>query len=360
MPVASIVLGLLVVFPGMIAALIWFRLRAKDRLRDGYLAAVREDLQAAGFEPVGDNIFRRGDRGATVEASTNPLFGRGFSVRLAAWSGTIHEFELRRGKPVPPEFDAFRPLLTRWDSAGKMYVDCYAAGITGDPRVSADVTALLEIAKIPLAKTYRGGTFTYREGFEAKIPQWHWRHDQRPKLPKDVHRYCFSYWHDGPLLNPVVMRVLWELAGASHRYILSDTEDLRFLEYAFESRDLIRRGALLELLKPEMPVAADLRTDGEFFGGLLVAKDLPPGFEKEDLPRTKFHDTAIPVLGQVDFYSRRLYDDEFSWFSGEYEIISIAPLDVRGTISEIAREIGAQVMDIDRRFHKRLVVPLGY
>ena len=58
--------------------------------------------------------------------------------------------------------------------------------------------------------------------------------------------------------------------------------------------------------------------------------------------------------------ARRLYDDEFSWFSGEYEIISVMPLDVRGTISRIATEIGAQVMDIDRRFHKRLVVPLGY
>ncbi|HLY75263.1 MAG TPA: hypothetical protein VKU80_14175 [Planctomycetota bacterium] len=360
MPVAFIVLGLLVVFPGLLAAGIWLRIRVKDRRRDDYLAAVREDLRGAGFEPVGDQIFRRGDRGAMVEASTNPLFGRGFSVRLAAWSTTIHEFELRRGRPVPPEFDAFKPLLTRWDSAGKMYIDCYAAGITEDPHVSADVASLLEIAKLPLTKTYRGGTFTYREGFEAKIPQWHWRHDQRPKLPKDVHRYCFSYWHDGPLLNPVLLRVLWELAGASHRYFLSGTEDLRFLEYAFERRDLASRGALLEFQKPEIPVAADLRTDGEFFGGLLVSKDLPPGFEQAGLPRTKFQDAAIQVLREVDFYSRRLYDDEFSWFSGEYEIMSVAPLDVRGTISKIATEIGAQVMDIDRRFHKRLVVPLGY
>jgi len=218
----------------------------------------------------------------------------------------------------------------------------------------------VEIAKLPLARTYRGGAFTYREGFEAKIPQWQWRHDQRPKLPKDVHRYCFSYWQDGPLLNPVILRVLWELSGDSHRYLLSDAEDLRFLEFAFDQRDMARRGALLEMMKPEMPVAADLRTDGEFFGGLLVAKDPPPGFEQEGLPRTKFHDTAIQALRKVDFYSRRLYDDEFSWYSGEYEIISVAPLDVRGTISRIATEIGAEVLDIDRRFHKRLVVPLGY
>jgi hypothetical protein len=33
---------------------------------------------------------------------------------------------------------------------------------------------------------------------------------------------------------------------------------------------------------------------------------------------------------------------------------------VRGTIAKIATEIGAQVMDIDRRFNKRIVVPLNY
>lgn len=360
MPVAVIVLGLLIGFPGLIAVVLWLRLRAKDRLRDDYLIAVGDDLREAGFEAVGDNIFIHGGQGVTVEASTNPLLGRGFTVRLAAWSRTLHEFELRRGKPVSAEFEAYKPLLSRWESAGKMYIDCYAAGVTDDPHVSADVKTLLEISRLPLSKTYRGGTFTYREGFEAKIPQWQWRHDQRPKLPKDVHRYCFSYWQDGPLLNPVIMRVLWELAGDSHRYFLSSTEDLRFLEYAFERRDIVCLGALLELLKPEMPVAADLRTDGEFFGGLLAAKELPSGFEQAGLPRTQFHDSAIRVLRKVDFYARRLYDDEFSWFSGEYEIISHAPLDVRGTLSRIAAEIGAQVMDIDRRFHKRLVVPLGY
>lgn len=360
MPVAVIVLGLLVVLPGLIAAGIVLRIRAKKRLLDKFLWEIRDHLRGAGFEPVGDDIFRKGGRGATIEATVNPLLGRGFSLRLAAWSGTIHEFELSAGKPVPAEFEAFKPLLARWDSAGKMYVDCYAAGVTRDPAVSKDLDALLELAKIPLSKAYKGGTFTYREGFEDKVPQWNWRHDQRPKLPKPVHRYCFSYWQDGPLLNPVLMRVLWELSAGSHRYIISDTEDLRFLEYAFERRDIACWGALLELMKPEMPVAADLRTDGEFFGGMLVAKELPDGFEREGMPRRLFHDAAIKVLRQVDFYARRLYDDEFSWFSGEYEIISRTPLDVRGTIARIATEIGAQVMDIDRRFHKRLVVPLGY
>ena len=360
MPVVVIVLGLLVVLPGLIAAGIVWRIRQKRRLLEAFLWKIRDHLRESGFEPIGEDYFRKGGRGAAIEASINPLLGNGFSLRLAAWSGTIHEFELRRGKPVPKDFEAFKPLLERWDSAGKMFVDCYAAGVTADPRVSQDLDRLMELAKLPLTKAYQGGTFTYREGWEDKIPQWHWRHDQRPKLPKDVHRYCFSYWTDGPLLNPVIMRVLWELSGNAHRYIISDTEDLRFLEYAFERRDIACWGALLELMKPEMPVACDLRTDGEFFGGMLVAKDLPDGFEREGMPRVKFHDAAIKVIRKVDFYARRLFDDEFSWFSGEYEIISVAPLDVRGTLARIASEMGAQVMDIDRRFHKRLVVPLNY
>jgi hypothetical protein len=78
------------------------------------------------------------------------------------------------------------------------------------------------------------------------------------------------------------------------------------------------------------------------------------------MPKIQFHDAAIKALRKCDFYARRLYDDEFSWFSGEYEIVSAYPLDVRCVLAKIATEIGAQVMDIDRRFHKRIVVPLNY
>jgi hypothetical protein len=359
MPLVASVLLLLVGLPAAVVAVVWLRLRSKEKLRDVYLDAARDDLLAAGAEPLGEGLFRWNGRGAKLEASTNPLFGAGFSVRLASFSDTIHEFELKRGRPVAPEFGNFAPLLDRWDSAGKMFIECYAAGVTTDPRVSDTVKTLLELSKLPLAKTYRGGTFTVREGFEANVPQWHWRHDQRPRLPKDVKRICFSYWQDGPLLNAVLMRVLWELAGERRKFFLSDIEDLRFLEQGFDRRDIGCWGTLVELMKPELPLAADLHTDGEFFGGLLVAGDVPPGFE-EQIPRTRFHDAAIKVFRKCDFYARRLYDDEFSWFSGEYEILSARPVDVRGVIAKVAADIGAQVMEIDRRFHKRLVVPLGY
>ncbi len=360
MPLAVPVLLLLLVVPGLIGLVIGLRLRAKERRLRDYLDQARDELRAAGAEPLGEGFYRWNGRAGKVEASTNPLFGRGFSVRVATWSDTIHEFELKRGRRVPAEFERFAPLLERWDSAGKMFTECYAAGVTDDPRLSTTFRPLLELSTLPLSKTWRGGTFTYREGFEPKVPQWHWRHDQRPRLPKDVKRYCFSYWQDGPLLNPVLMRVLWELAGSSHRYFITPTDDLRFLEYGFERRDLACRGALVELMKPDMPVAADLLTDGEFFGGLLAAKELPPGFESEQMPKVRFHDAAIQVLRKCDFYARRLFDDEFSWFSGEYEVVSATPLDVRGVIEKVAAELGAQVMDIDRRFHKRIVVPLNY
>jgi hypothetical protein len=336
--------------------MVWLRIRSKEKLREKYRQAVVQEMREGGIEPLGDGYYR----GGKIDISLNPLFARGFTVRVAAWSSTIHDQELQRGKPVPPEFEKFKPLLGRWQSAGKMVTECYAAGVTDDPKLSATFKELLELSKVPLSKPYRGGTFTYREGFEQTVPQWHWRHDQRPRLPKDVQRYCFSYWNESPLLNPVLMRVLWDLSADSRRFFISSTEDLRFLEDGFERRDIACWGALLELKNPGMPVAADLLTDGEFFGGLLAAKDLPEGFDSEEMPKVRFHDAAIQVLRTCDFYARRLYDDENSWFSGEYEIVSTRPLDVRGTLSRIATEIGAQVMDIDRRFNKRIVVPLNY
>jgi hypothetical protein len=360
MPLAVFVLLVLFVIPGLIGLTIWVQLRTKEKRLARYLEEARDELASAGAQPLREGYFEWNGRGGKIDASTNPLFRRGFSVRVAAWSDTIHEVELQRGRPVPAEFERFKPILERWDSAGKMVTECYAAGVTEDPRLSPTFRTLLDLSSVPLSKSWRGGTFTYREGFEDKVPQWHWRHDQRPKLPKDVNRYCFSYWQDSPLLNPVILRVLWELSGSSHRYFLTPVEDLRCLEYGFSRGDLARWGSLVELMKPDMPVAADLLTDGEFFGGLLVGKELPRGFESGRMPKVSYQDAAIKALRTCDFTARRLFDDEFAWFSGEYEIVSLHPMDVRGVLARVAAEVGGQVMDIDRRFHKRIVVPLNY
>jgi hypothetical protein len=362
-----LVLFALVGLPVVTFALIALRIRAKRGAADEFFGKVQASIESAGFEPLGEGRYRPKDRpdpvapgGLTMSVSTNPLLKKEFTLRLAAYSGTIHEFELRSGKPVPAEFAAFAPLLGRWDSCGKMFTECYAAKVTRDPDVADDARRLSELAALPLSKAYRGGTLTYREGFEKDVPQWHWRHDFRARLPRDVRRVCVSYYRDGPLLNPVLLRLFWELAADGRKLFVSDTEDLQFLELAFGRRELACWGAIVEFFKPEPPLAADLHTDGEFFGGLLVAPDLPPGFEVEGMPRVYFHDAALKAFRKLRLYVRRLWDDEFSWYSGEYEILSAYPLDVRGPLQRIAGEIGAQVMEIDRRFHRRLVVPLEH
>jgi hypothetical protein len=184
MPLAVPVLLVLVVLPAFLFGIVWLRIRLKEKKLHEYLGKARDEMRAAGIEPLGEDFFRCDGRGGKVEATTNPLFARGFSVRVAAWSDTIHEQELRQGKPVPADFERFKPLLQRWDSAGKMFTECYAAGVTDDPNLSSTFKQLLELSKLPISKTCRGGTFTFREGFEATVPQWHWRHDQRPRLPK--------------------------------------------------------------------------------------------------------------------------------------------------------------------------------
>jgi hypothetical protein len=352
--------AVLILLPIAAVALIWLRIRWKERAMSAFYWDVQKVIEAAGYEALGYGKYRRERRGFSMDLSTNPLFARGFTLRLAASSNTIHDVELRRGQPVPEEFKAFAPLLERWASAGKMYTDCYAAGVVDKPPLVEDIQILSELAKLPLAKADRGGIFTIREGFEKDVPQWHWRHDQRPKLPKDVRRFGVSYWNGSPLLNPSLVRVFTLLADGAPMYYLTDTEDLSFLERAFERRDIACWGALIELKNPGMPVAADLHTDGGFFGGLLVAKDLPDGFERESMPRRLYHDAAIKVFRKCYFYARRLWDDEFSWYSGEYEIVSAYPIDVRAAVAKVAGEIGAQVMEIDRRFHKRIVKPLEY
>ena len=71
MPVAVIVLGALVAFPAVIFAIVTLRIRAKNKLLDKFLWEVRDHLRGAGFEPVGDDIFRKGGRGAAISPRTS-------------------------------------------------------------------------------------------------------------------------------------------------------------------------------------------------------------------------------------------------------------------------------------------------
>lgn len=347
-----ILLGL----PALVAAAVISRLRWKERARDAFLQGLGAELRAAGYEPLEEGVYRRAGRAVKVEAGTNPLFSPDFTLRLAAYSDTLHEFELRRGGKIPAELEAFRPILADWDSAGKMFVEVYAAGLRRTGGIAADLQRLSELAARPISKRWRGGTFTIREGFEKDVPQWHWRHDQRGKVFREARRWCVSCWHGDPYLNTGLLRLFDLLAGPARRFWLTDAQELSFLDHAFGPGTVGRQGSLVEFPRVEPALAADLFLDGEFFGGLFVGDRAPLGFEGE-VPRRLFHETAIRALDGVAFYARRLFDEEFAWYSGEYEIVSLGELDVPGALAKVAAESGAQVVEIDRRFHKRIVVP---
>lgn len=349
----------LVGLPALAIALVALRIRAKERRRESYLRAVGENLAAAGAERLPDGCYRWRDRVLKVEASLNPLFGAGFTARLAAWSDTIHDVELRRGRPVPEEFSAFAPLLERWESAGKMFLECYAAGVTLETRVAEDARALAALAARPLERSWRGGIFTIREGFERDLPAGHWRYDLRRRLPRETRRWGVSYYLDGPLLNLPLAGLFSELAGSARTFVLTDVEELAFLGYAYGEGAAIRRGALVEIHRPDAAAAADLHTDGEFFGALLAAPEIPPGFEAP-VPRHRFLEKIAEALPAVRLAVRRLYDEQAGWFSGEYEILSVHPLDVRGALGKLAARLGAPVLELEGRFHRRLVRPPAY
>ena len=351
---------LTVVLPALFLWLGWMRYRAKVRRMGDFYLEVQKAIAAEGFTPVGDGYLHKDGKGIRFELHPNPLFRPGYTLRIGAFSDTLHDLEFRRGRPLPKEHAAFAPLLERWESCGKHDLEVWMAAVVEKADVGADAARLWQLARAPIAKELKGGTITFREGFEADCPQGHWRHDLKAKLPPNVRRFCISYWQDDPLITLPIARFLHDLAGESRIFTFSDTEDLRFLEMSFERRDIAVWGTLVELKKPEMLAAADQHTDGGFFGGCLAAREVPKALDGETIPKFRWHEAALKVWRGCDFYARRLYDFENSWYTGEYEILTVHPLDVRGAVDRMAASLGAQVMDIDRRFHKRLVKPLDW
>lgn len=351
---------LTVLLPALVLWLGWRRYRAKIRRMNGFTFEVQDSLVAAGFTAIGEGYLHDGWKGLRFELHPNPLFRAGYTLRIGAFSDTLHDLEFRRGRPVPKEHAGFAPLLERWESCGKHDLELWMAAVVEKADVGADARKLWELARTPIEKTFKGGTITIREGFEADCPQNHWRHDLRAKLPKNARRFCVSYWQDDPLLTLPMARFLYDLAGESRVFTFNDTDDLRFLEMSFERRDIAVWGTMVELKKPELLAAADRHTDGGFFGGCLAARELPKELDGETIPKFRWHEAALKVWRKCDFYARRLYDFENAWYSGEYEILTVYPLDVRGAVDRMAQSLGAQVMEIDRRFHKRLVKPLDW
>ena len=371
--------------------LLTLRIRTKEARRERYLAKMEKTFREAGAETLGNRHYRRGDRTYSFDANLSPLFAKGFTLRLSTFSDSVCEFELKSARNVPiglPEELArdeyFRslslqgepapelvPVLLdlkdrlstlvpdRWEAFSKQHMEVILSGNRFDDgaysavELRSDLDALDALASAPLRRTIRGGVVTYREGFESDLPAWHWTPDQRRNLPPSVRRFVFSCYADNPYLNTAIVDLLYRLAGDRRKFFVTDQTDLEFLRYGFGDA-FTQSGNLVEADNPEVPVAADQYLDGEFFGGFL-ASGAPVDFAGQ--PRHAFHNKAVERIDQWHFYARRLFDDEFSWFSGEYEIVScvLRPADIREAVEGLADRIGARFVELDRRFSFKLL-----
>jgi len=383
-----ILLGL----PALAGLAVWLRIRAKRAALDRFLASFDRRL-----ETLGDRRFRWNGRTYRLDASLNPLFSASFDLRLSTFCDSVLEFEIRRARNVPvtlPEAIRADPLFRgcaldapsaeeparflkevrddlalsfpeRWGAFSKMHCELvlsanrFRAEDWDDAALKSDLDSLAALARVPAWREPRGGTWTCRSGFERPIAEWHWKPDQRARLPEGTRRWCVSCWSDNAYLNRPLVRFLKTLAGPSASLWLTPAKELGFLEEGF-GRPAEVRGNLVELEPPEMAVAADQYLDGEFFAGFLAAAPNETTAVRDRFAaetRFRFHDAAIDLLPRLRFYARRLYDDEFSWFSGEYEIVSadLEEGEVRTALDAVAKEFGATVREIDRPFSFKLL-----
>jgi hypothetical protein len=388
----ALFLLLILGIPAAAAVTVILRIRSKKDARDRFMASLGPRLAAIGADGFEDGRFTWKGRTFRFAADINPLFSSSFDLRLSTYGDSVLEFEIRRARNVPvplpeplrsdplfrgcaldaPSADeparylaAVRDTLAtsfpaRWGAFSKFHCELvlsanrFAPG-SWEPR--EDLEALASMASVPAWREPKGGIWTLRTGFEDRIAEWHWKPEQRARLPEGTKRWLVSAWVDNAYLNRPLVRFFRRLGGPA--LWLTPAEELSFLEEGF-GRPAEVRGHLVELDPPEMAIAADQYLDGEFFAGLLVPA---PGHEsamRERFAREtrfRFHDAAIDLLPRLGFYARRLYDDEFSWYSGEYEIVSAALEDdqVKSALEETAKEFGATVKEIDRPFSFKLL-----
>jgi hypothetical protein len=388
----ALFLLLILGIPAAAAVAVILRIRSKQEARDRFVASLGPKLASIGAEGFEDGRFTWKGRTFRFAADINPLFSSSFDLRLSTFCDSVLEFEIRRARNVPvPLPDPIRadPLFRgcaldapsaaepasylaavcdtlaasfprRWGAFSKMHCELVLSANRFSPAAwepGEDLQALAAMAAVPAWREPRGGIWTFRTGFESRIAEWHWKPDQRARLPEGTKRWLVSAWVDNAYLNRPLVRFFQKLGGPA--CWLTPADRLGFLEEGF-GRPAEVRGHVVELDPPEMAVAADQYLDGEFFSGLLAPAPGQEAAVRERFAsetRFRFHDAAVDLLPRLRFYARRLYDDEFSWFSGEYEIVS-ATLEedaVRGALEETAREFGATVKEIDRPFSFKLL-----
>ncbi|MBI4566030.1 MAG: hypothetical protein HY716_15190 [Planctomycetes bacterium] len=390
---ALLVIGL----PAIAIVAVMLRAAAKRRARQRLWREIRARLNALGAVEERGAAFRWNQRVYTLTISLNPIFSSSFDVRLSTFCDSVLEFEVRKARHVPlplPEPLRVEPrfrgcaldapstqepteyLLTvkeplgrvfpeRWNAFSKMHCELVLSANRFRPEawneesIRTDLEALAEMAKVPAWRRVHGGAWTYREGFEPKVDPWHWKPEQRARLPEGSKRWGVSCWYDNAYLNRALTRFLGRLAGTCRILWVTSAGDLSFLEHGFERPAAVKHH-LVELDSPDMAIAADQYLDGEFFSGAMALEEDDHSLAAARFgpaARLQFHDAAIDLLPRLRFYFRRLYDDEFPWFSGEYEIFSARLRDgeVREALEATAEEFGARVQDIDRPFSFKLL-----
>jgi hypothetical protein len=363
-----------------LAAGLWATLRRRRQWREhadiaGRLGRALEELGARSPE---EGLVEFEGRKFQVEAEPPKVLGRSHELTVAMFTDQAHEFYLRRAGGLPghpmaddefyrnysiegrlgPPLDRYlktpqvreilsRVLPGRWRTFAKAFVVIYFSGNEFDARrVDARELGLafkaLRALDLPIEDPPGGGTLTFRSGFEADVPPWHWTAEAVRELPPNVKRAVVSYYRDNAYLNVVLVDLFRHLAGASRKIFLSDRHDLGFLRHAYG--DAVRlEGGRLETDRLDAPAAADQYLDGGFFSG-FVAVD-------SDVPKD-----PLRSLADVKFCVRRLLDDEASWFSGEYEILSVhlTEEEIAQALEKIALKYDAGILPLERRFTVKL------
>ncbi len=388
--------------PAAVALGAWGRMRSKRAARDRFVDHFRRRLLAHGVkdwvasrDPWSPERFTWKGRLYTIVIDPNPLFSRRLNVRLGTFADSVLEFDFAEaahvagGKSVAlasvPEFrrlalrtpapeEATAWLLAvkeklapafprRWGSLSRWHCEVALAGLRPmhdeweDAEVLEDLDALGAAAAVPGWRDPKGGTWTLRRGWEPNPMAWHWPAERRARLPEGVQRWGVSAWCDNAYLNRGLADFFGRLGGELHW--VTGREEFQFLEAGFgiAARPVDR----MIRLPGDAAVAADQYLDGEFFSlalgfdaaeGAARAREILRGASKGEL-----FDRALRLLPEARFVARRLFDDEFSWFSGEYEILSAKLTDeeVKGALAGAAQARSAAVKEIDRPFSFKLL-----
>jgi hypothetical protein len=374
----------LTALPALVLALVLVRTSIKRALVAQYLA--RFHARLAGAEWLERGCFRWQKRVYRLEVGPNPIFESRLSLRLSTFCDGLLETEIRAARNVPTKtpqrladdafysafvLDAISPdeavewflavkktvtslFPARWGAVTHLYgeISLSANGATYED-LEPDLVALAELASVRAERKPRGGTWTLREGFEPHPPGWHWKPEQREALPPGTRRWCVSCWYDNSYLNAAIVQLLWRLAGDRPKRFVTGVPDLEFLEHGFGVAATVR-DRIADLPRPEMAIAADQGLDGDFFSGFIAGET---GSAFAGALKLHFHDRAIALLPKIRFCARRLFDDEFSWFNGEYEILSceLRDDDLRAEFDRLAAEFGARVVEIERPFSFKLL-----